>query len=172
MALTLSPTTFIFGCVREREGETEREREGERREERGREGERRERERENVYFWMCERGRETLGSLSMSQVKAAWPHTSCIAPTMILMIQQQACKRGRTKWPTKCKNTSLKELFYLTSFPNFRKFLVPIASKNVSSITFFVWIYSLIIIIFYSKSLNIRVYIKTFSKNRFFKNKY
>ena len=97
MALTLSPTTFIFGCVREREGETERERERERGERREGERERGERERENVYFWMCERGRETLGSLSMSQVKAAWPHTSCIAPTMILMIQQQACKRGRTK---------------------------------------------------------------------------
>ena len=158
----VSYNIYFWMCEREREREGEGEGE---------------RERENIYFWMCERGRETLGSLSMSQVKAAWPHTSCIAPTMILMIQQQACKRGRTKWPTKCKNTSLKELFYLTSFPNFRKFLVPIASKfcsieNVSSITFFVWIYSLIIIIFYSKSLNIRVYIKTFSKNRFFKNKY
>ena len=112
MALTLSPTTFIFGCVRERGRERERERGRER--ERTfifgcvREGERgrgRGGERERTFIFGCvregererEREREILGSLSMSQVKAAWPHTSCIAPTMILMIQQQACKRGRTK---------------------------------------------------------------------------
>ena len=99
----VSYNIYFWMCEREREREGEGEGERERENiyfwmcERGREGERRERERENVYFWMCERGRETLGSLSMSQVKAAWPHTSCIAPTMILMIQQQACKRGRTK---------------------------------------------------------------------------